>query len=204
MIELQNIKKQFEEHVVLEHLNLKIEDGEFVVLSGPSGCGKTTLLHMLGGIENPTSGKVLVNGKDISKKKNLMHFLKNEAAFLFQNFALVDKKTVRKNLEMIPEESRSGISVQEALAYVGLSGFEGKSVYKLSGGEQQRVALARILMKKCTVILADEPTGSLDRKNADMVMDILKNMHSEGKTIVMVTHEERYKNIGDRVLCLAG
>lgn len=202
MIELQNLYKSFGERVVIDNVNLKIEDGEFVVLSGASGCGKTTLLHMIGGIEEPTSGQVLINGKDISVKKNLMRYLKYEAAFLFQNFALVDKKTVRKNLEMIPQESRSGMSAKEALAFVGLSGFEDKSVYKLSGGEQQRVALARILMKKCSIILADEPTGSLDKKNADMVMDILKKMHGEGKTIVMVTHVEEYKNIGDKVFLL--
>ncbi len=202
MIELKNLVKQFEERTVIDNVNLTIGDGEFVVLSGASGCGKTTLLHMIGGIEEPTSGQVLVNGKDISVKKNLLQFLRYEAAFLFQNFALVDKKTVRKNLEMIPAEFRSGMSIKEALAYVGLSGFEDKAVYKLSGGEQQRVALARILMKRCNVILADEPTGSLDRKNADMVMDILKKMHQEGKTIVMVTHVEEYKEFGDRVFLL--
>ncbi len=202
MIELKNLVKKFDNRTIIDNVNLTIKDGDFVVLSGASGCGKTTLLHIIGGIEEPTAGQVLVDGKDISVKKNLVHFLRYEAAFLFQNFALVDKKTVRKNLEMIPAEFRSGMSIKEALEYVGLPGFENKSVYKLSGGEQQRVALARILMKKCTVILADEPTGSLDKKNADMVMEILKKMNLEGKTIIMVTHVEEYKNYGDKVFSL--
>ncbi len=196
MIEIRNVSKRFGEISVMENLNAVIRDGEFVVISGGSGSGKTTLLHMLGGIESLSSGEILINGKNIENKKNRMEFLKYEVAFLFQNFALVDSKTVEKNLELIPKESCSGISCEEALRYVGLEDKQKVHVYKLSGGEQQRVALARILMKKCNIILADEPTGSLDKKNADAVMELLLRMNREGKTVVMVTHMEEYKTFG--------
>lgn len=202
MIEIKDVCKSFGDHVVIDHFSETFQDGEFVILSGPSGCGKTTLLHMIGGIEPPDCGIILYNGSNISVRHNLMEFLRFHAAFLFQNFALVDKKTVLKNLEMIPEKSRSGVTASEALERVGLSGFEKKTVYTLSGGEQQRVALARIMMKKCDVILADEPTGSLDSKNADMVMQILKDMSKEGKTVIVVTHAEQYLKIADRVCSL--
>lgn len=197
MIEIKNVSKRFGEISVIENLNMVIQDGDFAVISGDSGSGKTTLLHMIGGIESPTSGEILINGKNIESKKNLMEFLKYEVAFLFQNFALVDSKTVEQNLELIPKESRSGISCEVALQYVGLEDKQKVHVYKLSGGEQQRVALARILMKKCNIILADEPTGSLDKRNADAVIELLVRMNSEGKTIVMVTHMEEYKAIGN-------
>lgn len=203
MIEIKDICKSFGDHVVFNRFSETIRDGEFIILSGPSGCGKTTLLHLIGGIESPDSGEIVYNGKDISVRKNLMEFLRFHAAFLFQNFALVDRKTVVKNLEMIPEKSRSGMTAAEALSRVGLEGFEKKMVYTLSGGEQQRVALARIMMKKSDVILADEPTGSLDSKNADTVMRLLKDMSKEGKTVIVVTHAEQYLKMADRVCSLA-
>lgn len=202
MLELQNITKKYDDRYILNNINLNVSDGEFVVLSGESGCGKTTLLHIIGGIEKPSAGKVIVNGKSISNNRELRNYLKNEVAFLFQNFALVDRKTVRQNLEMIPEESRSGCSMKEALDYVGLPEVAQQQVYKLSGGEQQRVALARVLMKKCNIILADEPTGSLDGRNALAVIELLKKLNAAGKTIIMVTHMEEYKKLADKVIDL--
>jgi putative ABC transport system ATP-binding protein len=202
MIQIMNLRKTFQNKVVFDDFNLTLQDGEFVVFSGESGCGKTTLLNMIGAIETFDSGEILVDGIDISKKKNQIPYFQKKIGFLFQNFALVDQKTVRQNLKLIKKESRSLISMEEALAEVGLTGKLNQKVYSLSGGEQQRVALARLMMKRCDIVLADEPTGSLDRKNALHVIEILKKMNAAGKTIVLVTHDEELKRFGNRVVKL--
>lgn len=200
MIELKNVTKKYDDPVIIDDLSLTIKDGEFVVFSGPSGCGKTTLLHLIGTIEPASSGTILINGKDIRNRRNQEHVLKYDIGFLFQNFALVDKKTVRDNILLVPKICRSGITVEEALDFVGLANLIDTRVYKLSGGEQQRVALARLLFKKCSIILADEPTGSLDDGNAAMVMDLLIKLKETGRTIVMVTHNAKQKKVADRVI----
>ncbi len=164
MIILKNVCKKYNEHTVIDNLNLTINDGEFIILTGESGCGKTTLLNMIGAVEPVTSGEILVDNVDILKKKNQLEYYKNKVGFLFQNFALVDNKTVEENLNLIKKDARSSISIEDALKFVGLSGKSNQKIYKLSGGEQQRVALARLLIKKCDIVLADEPTGSLDKK----------------------------------------
>ena len=151
-------------------------------------CGKTTLLYMLGGIEKPDKGEILYGDTDINKTSKRL-FYRDTVGFLFQNFALVENRTVKENLSMIQKSGRSGISIEEAIETVGLSDKLNTKVYKLSGGEQQRVALARLLVKKNSVILADEPTGSLDSENAKMVMQILRKLNKEGKIIIMVTHD---------------
>lgn len=190
MVEIVNMSKSFHEKTLFIDYNLKIPDGAFVVIHGKSGTGKTTLLNIIGGLEKIDDGQVLVNGIDISKKKNKKNFYRYTVGFLFQNFALVDGKTVRQNLEMVSPTFRTDISIEDALTGVGLKGYDTKKVYTLSGGEQQRVALARLMIKKCELILADEPTGSLDPENTRMVMNILKNINKEGKTIIIVTHNE--------------
>ena len=190
MVEIVNMSKSFHEKTLFIDYNLKIPDGAFAVIHGKSGTGKTTLLNIIGGLEKIDDGQVLVNGIDISKKKNKKNFYRYTVGFLFQNFALVDGKTVRQNLEMVSPAFRTDISIGDALTSVGLKGFDSKKVYTLSGGEQQRVALARLMIKKCELILADEPTGSLDPENTRMVMNILKNINKEGKTIIIVTHNE--------------
>ena len=190
MVEIVNMSKSFHEKTLFKDYNLKIPDGAFVVIHGKSGTGKTTLLNIIGGLEKIDDGQVLVNGIDISKKKNKKNFYRYTVGFLFQNFALVDGKTVRQNLEMVSPTFRTDISIEDALTSVGLKGYDTKKVYTLSGGEQQRVALARLMIKKCELILADEPTGSLDPENTRMVMNILKNLNKEGKTIIIVTHNE--------------
>lgn len=190
MIKLEKITKSFGDHVIFDNFSLDINDNEFVVFNGVSGCGKTTLLNMIGGIEPVNSGNIFVNDINVSSQKNMRMYFAQHIGFLFQNFALVEHKTVQKNLEMIPKKYSTGISIQEALKKVGMEGKENQKVYQLSGGEQQRIALARLMIKKCSVILADEPTGSLDRENAKSVISILKQMHCDGKTIIMVTHDK--------------
>ncbi len=188
MIQINHVKKSIGGHVIFDDLSMQIADREFAVLTGPSGCGKTTLLHMIGGIEPVDSGDILVGDFNVAKGKNLMHYYRHEVGFLFQNFALVERKTVAENLGMIRKDARSSLSMADALRRVGMEGKETQMVYSLSGGEQQRIALARLMMKQCSLILADEPTGSLDPNNAAQVMEILKSFSEMGKTVIMVTH----------------
>lgn len=202
MIAMQQVKKSFGKRVLFDHFDLSIDDGDFVVLCGASGCGKTTLLNMIGAIEPVDSGSITVDGIPITKMKNHLKYYAQTVGFLFQNFALIEDKSVWDNLQMIPKGNRSGVSVEEALAHVGMQGKEKQKVYTLSGGEQQRIALARLMVKQCKLILADEPTGSLDAANADAVLEILQKMNKAGKTIVVVTHSEAVKQRGKRVIAL--
>ncbi|WP_276774425.1 cell division ATP-binding protein FtsE [Ruminococcus champanellensis] len=188
MIQINHVKKAIGGHVIFDDLSMQIADREFAVLTGSSGCGKTTLLHMIGGIEPVDSGDILVGDFNVANGKNLMHYYRHEVGFLFQNFALVERKTVAENLGMIRKDARSSLSMVDALRRVGMEGKETQMVYSLSGGEQQRIALARLMMKQCSLILADEPTGSLDPNNAAQVMEILKSFSEMGKTVIMVTH----------------
>ncbi len=132
------------------------------------------------------------------KKRNKLKYYKEIVSFLFQNFALVDKKTVRQNLRLVKKGIQSELTIEEALEKVDLLDKIDTKVFKLSGGEQQRVALARIMIKKSSIILADEPTGSLDSKNSKKVIEILKEINKQGKTVVLVTHVEEYKCIGNK------
>lgn len=202
MIEIRNLTKQFGKQMLFHDFNLKIEDGEFVVVMGKSGCGKTTLLNMIGGIEAYDSGVIAVDGSVVGKRNTQLNYFRQTVGFLFQNFALVEQKTVKQNLEMIKPRYRTGCTMEEALERVGLAGKTEEKVYRLSGGEQQRVALARLMLKKCSVVLADEPTGSLDRENADMVIQILKELNRQGKTILLVTHDPALQQVGDRLVVL--
>lgn len=200
MITIKNLSKSFGEKKLFDNYSLQINDGEFVIFTGVSGCGKTTLLNMIGSLEKADSGEITVDGMDITQKKNQREYLKRKVGFLFQNFALVDNKTVEENLKLVKNDCRSGVSIEEALEMVGLSDKAKQKVYSLSGGEQQRAALARLIVKKCDCVLADEPTGSLDRKNADTVFSILEKINESGKTVIMVTHDESFREKGKRVI----
>ena len=144
---------------------------------------------------------VFVDGIDITKRSNQLEYFREKVGFLFQNFALVENKTVRQNLELVRKKNRSDVSIEQAVEKVGLSDKLDAKVYTLSGGEQQRIALARLMVKKCDLILADEPTGSLDKANAERIMSILKSLNTEqGKTVIMVTHDEELKKQGSRII----
>lgn len=202
MIIISHLSKAFDRHILFSDYSLEVKDNEFIVFSGVSGCGKTTLLNMLGGIEPVDSGTITVNGLDITIKRNLRSYYQNHVGFLFQNFALIDRKTVSQNLKIIKNNARSNISMKDALEMVDMSGTEDRKVFSLSGGEQQRIALARLLMKKCSIILADEPTGSLDRSNANQVIRILESFQKMGKTVIMVTHDPSVITSSMRVIDL--
>lgn len=202
MIQISNLSKAFGDHVLFDNFSLTVDSGEFVILSGTSGSGKTTLLNIIGALEKFDSGSVMIDGIDINNPKTHRQYFSDKVGFLFQNFVLIEDKTVRQNLAMIRKSNASGVSIEDALSRVGLADKIDSRVYTLSGGEQQRVALARLMIKKCDLILADEPTGSLDKKNAERVLRILSDLNKLGKTIILVTHDEEIKNRGWRVVDL--
>lgn len=202
MIQISNLSKAFGDHVLFDSFSITVDSGEFVILSGASGSGKTTLLNIIGALEKFDSGSVMIDGIDINNPKTHRQYFSDKVGFLFQNFVLIEDKTVRQNLAMIRKSNASGVSIEDALFRVGLADKIDSKVYTLSGGEQQRVALARLMIKKCDLILADEPTGSLDKKNAERVLQILSDLNKLGKTIILVTHDEEIKNRGWRVVDL--
>lgn len=202
MIEGKNITKQFGSQVLFDGFNFTIEDGEFVCFSGVSGAGKTTLLNIIGLLEPLDGGELLINGTEYRTNRQRLQYFRTEVGFLFQNFALIENKTVEQNLEIVSKQNRTEFSIMEALERVGLQEKLHSKVYTLSGGEQQRIALARLFLKKCNIILADEPTGSLDKRNAEMVMDILSDLNQRGKTVILVTHDEQIRQMARRVISL--
>lgn len=203
MIEGIDICKKFGEHIIFDHYSFRIDTGEFVCFAGASGAGKTTLLHIIGLIEEFDSGRLLIDHKEITKRKDKLLYYRQKVCFLFQNFALIEGKTVRQNLNMIKAADRTkGATIESVLEKVGLSEKIDEKVYTLSGGEQQRIALARVFLKRCEIVLADEPTGSLDKENARKVVGLLKELHKEGKTVVLVTHDEEIQGQCERIIYL--
>ena len=204
MITIKNLNKTYGEKVLFDNYNLEIPDKSFVIINGESGRGKTTLLNMIGGLEKPDSGEICIDGTELTLLKNKKEFYKEKVGFLFQNFALLENKTVRQNLSMIKKDTRTDCTIEQAVRRVGLEKELDKKVYKLSGGEQQRVALARLMIKKCSVILADEPTGSLDEKNSEIVLQILRELNEMGKTVIIVTHSQKLVDSEKFVVRLGG
>lgn len=206
IVELKNVSKSYGDKNVLNNLSIKIEEGTFNVIMGASGSGKSTILNIIGLLDKATSGDVILFGqkniRPFSMKAEQM--LKNKIGYLFQNFALIENETVVNNLKLALENVRGNKKekISEALKEVGLEGYENKKIFKCSGGEQQRVAIARLLLKPCELILADEPTGSLDIKNREIVVKLLKNMQELGKTIIVVSHDPFFEEIADNVIDL--
>jgi putative ABC transport system ATP-binding protein len=201
LIDIQNVRKVYrrgtEEVVVLDGLSMSIEEGEYVALMGPSGSGKTTLLNLIGGVDRPTTGSVNVSGTDIAKlnARDLARWRSRNIGYIFQLYNLIPVLTAQQNVElplllvkMSGKERKE--RAQHALSIVGLGDRVKHLPRQLSGGQEQRVAIARALVSDPTVLLADEPTGDLDRKSAEEILNLLERLNSEfRKTIVMVTHD---------------
>ncbi|MEQ5977019.1 putative bacteriocin export ABC transporter [Bacillus cereus] len=205
MIELVNINKKFGNKVVLKDFSLKIEDTDFIAIVGESGKGKTTLLNIIGLLEQSDSGDIIIEEQMNPNKKQTLLLQREKLAYLFQNYALMENETVEKNL-LIALEYQKNIDkrkiIKEALQKVNLPSYEKKKIFELSGGEQQRIALARILIKKCDYILADEPTGNLDNNNRDLVFNILKDLNEDGKTIIFVTHDMELASRAKKIITI--
>ncbi|MDR3156406.1 MAG: ABC transporter ATP-binding protein [Lactobacillales bacterium] len=207
MIKLTDLVKKFGNKQVLDQFNLSIKVGEMIALVGESGSGKSTLLNILGLIEDFDSGEYLFFGEKNIKAntKKASKNIREKISYLFQNFALIETDTVEENLQValkykkVNKKEKQRL-ISSALEKVGLKGYEKRRVHELSGGEQQRVAIARVLIKPSEIILADEPTGSLDSKNRDEVLNLLKKMNREGKTIVIVTHDPEVSKVCSRVV----
>ncbi len=194
---------------VLKDINLQILKAEFVILAGPSGSGKTTLLNIIGGIDRPTTGKILVNDLDLSEQDEdaLSDFRCSQVGFVFQAYNLVSTLTVAENVAFPMEWKRKPEDeieqrVNELLQTVGLQQRANHFPAQLSGGEQQRVAFARALANDPPIVLADEPTGNLDSKNAQKIVQVLQFLKSKGKTVIVSTHDLEIRQLADQVFCL--
>ena len=194
---------------ILKGVDLNIKRGEFVAIMGRSGAGKSTLLYQISLLDNPTAGKIIVDGVNIANLNNdeRTAFRLRELGYVFQDYALLPDLSARENV-VLPLLMQ-GISKKDAyeiadsgLSRVGLSGRLNSLPGKLSGGEQQRVSIARAISHEPTILFADEPTANLDSESSRMVMDIFKELHKNGQTIVMVTHEEEYAKSADRIIFL--
>jgi putative ABC transport system ATP-binding protein len=213
LIRLEAVTKVFFTEEVETHalsgIYLEINKGEYLSISGPSGCGKSTLLSLLGLLDSPTDGKYWLNGKEVEdlSLSDRTRIRNREIGFIFQAFNLIGDLTVYENVELpltyrgMPGSERKQ-RVQESLERVGMSHRMKHYPSQLSGGQQQRVAVARALVGRPAILLADEPTGNLDSKNGEAVMNLLRDLHLEGATICMVTHDPRYARFADRTVHL--
>jgi putative ABC transport system ATP-binding protein len=213
LIRLEGVTKVFltdemETHA-LDGIHLEIMPGQYISIAGPSGCGKSTLLSILGLLDTPSDGSYILNGKPVEKLKlsERARIRNREIGFIFQAFNLIGDLTVYENVELpltyrgMPSSERKK-RCQDALERVGMSHRMKHYPAQLSGGQQQRVAVARALVGDPLILLADEPTGNLDSKNGQAVMDLLRDLHRQGATICMVTHDPRYASYGDRTVHL--
>ncbi len=211
MIKLKNLSKVYRtaymETTALDQINIHIARGEFVAVMGPSGCGKSTLLNVVGMIDSPSSGEYFFDGEEVGHRSenDLVDLRKQNIGFIFQNFNLIDDLSVHENVDLpllylgVSKKERR-LKVDKALELVGLESRAKHKPQELSGGQQQRVAVARSVVGEPKLILADEPTGNLDTKNGDDVMNMLKVLKDKGVTILMVTHSPEHGARADRII----
>lgn len=204
MISLKRISKSFGDNTILDNVNVEINQGQFVVIYGQSGGGKSTLLNIIGLIDNDFGGVITVMGKNNPKlnSKETQNLLRNHISYLFQNYGLIDNETVMQNLDILftrkVSKNDKALTSKQALKKVGLDeSYLNRKVFTLSGGEQQRIALAKVIIKDSDIIICDEPTGSLDEENKFNIIDILKQMAE--KTIIIVSHDQELFKYADVV-----
>jgi putative ABC transport system ATP-binding protein len=213
VIEIQNIVKNYQIGSVivkaLQSVSITIERNEYVAIMGPSGSGKSTLMNLLGCLDTPTSGKYILNGTDVSQMEDdyLAEVRNKEIGFVFQTFNLLPRYTALENVTLpliyagVPKIEREKLAV-ESLEHVGLGNRMTHKPNELSGGQRQRVAIARALVNKPSIILADEPTGNLDSKTSVDIMELLYDIHQQGNTVILVTHEEDIAKYAARIVRL--
>lgn len=207
VISAKDVRKQYivGSNVInaLDGVDFEIEEGEFAVILGPSGAGKTTLLNVIGGMDNVTSGELLVDGEDIGKfnKKQLTEYRRNRVGFVFQFYNLMPNLTALENVELATEMCKDALSPEEVLASVGLQERMANFPAQLSGGEQQRVSIARAIAKNPRILLCDEPTGALDYATGKTILKLLHDAcRQHGKTVIIVTHNSALKEMADKVV----
>ena len=213
MLKVTDLKKSFFteeiETVALAGVSFEVKEGEFVAIMGPSGCGKSTLLNILGLLDNPTSGEYMLLDKEVGdlRERDRTYFRRGNIGFVFQSFNLIDEMNVSENIELPliymgvkPTERKE--RVKKMLERMDMTHRAKHFPQQLSGGQQQRVAIARALVSNPKLILADEPTGNLDSKNGQEVMNLLRELNSEGTTVIMVTHSQHDASYAQRILCL--
>ena len=208
MIELRSINKGFDDRIVLENLNYNFYEGNSYALIGASGAGKTTLLNIIGKLEEADSGDIIVNDINLNNIKEKDYF-KNYLSYLFQNFGLIENKSIQENLMLAFVGEKIGKlekqqKMNEALKRVHLDVKLNRKIYTLSGGEAQRVALAKTILKDSPIILADEPTASVDQKNSEEIIELILSLKKENKIIIIATHSPDIYNQVDHILEIKG
>ena len=208
-IKLENVTKIYKtgevETIALKDVSLEIENGEMIVLLGPSGSGKSTMLNVCSGLDNPTSGKITIDGEIISDmdSKTLTKFRRDNLGFIFQQYNLLQTLSVRENIEVGREVGIKPFDLEKIVEQVGLTPNIDKYPYQLSGGEQQRVSIARAIVKNPKIMFCDEPTGALDEENAKGILSVIQKLNEEfGTTVVLITHNTSTSVIADRVIKL--
>lgn len=203
MIKIKNVKKDFNPETKIQMKDMNFKNGKSYAILGVSGSGKTTLLNIIAGIVTPTEGKVFVDDVEVTKltQKEKDNFRLKNIGYIFQDFKLIEDMTVEDNLNLLKIEKINCIEIDDILKQVGLENKKRTKVRKLSGGEKQRVAIARALMKSPKIILADEPTGSLNYEKGIEIMELLKRFHKKSKHIMIyVTHDDRMAQYADEVI----
>ena len=206
LLELKNVSKIYGELKALDNVSLHVDQGEWVAIMGPSGSGKSTMMNIIGCMDKPTKGEVLLDGVDISKEssKNLTDIRRDKIGLIFQQFHMVNYLTAVENV-MVSQYYHSMPDEQEALEALGRVGLRERAHHlpsQLSGGEQQRVCVARALINHPELILADEPTGNLDEANENIVLDLFARLHAEGTTLIVVTHDPEVAEAAQRTIVL--
>ena len=207
VIDIKNISKIYENNTrALDNLSLIIKQGEWTSIMGPSGSGKTTLLNVIGCLDSPTNGKVIINGKEITNlnQTQLTRFRRENIGLIFQQYHLVPYLSALENV-MMAQYYHSVVNEKDAINVLKKVGLDHRFDHipaHLSGGEQQRVCIARALVNEPRILLADEPTGNLDQKNGEVVLKLIKNLHEEGHTIILITHNPQIGKLGDKQLNL--
>lgn len=193
IVKLSNISKEYKGKVVFNNFSLAVEKGDYIAVTGKSGAGKTTLLNIIGLLESPDSGTITIldyTNPNINKKDGRL-LVKEHIGYLFQNFALIENYTAKRNIELVCKIKKISFSdekVQKILSKLGINDLMDKKILQLSGGEQQRIALARLFIKEPTILLADEPTASLDPENSEIVLNAISELNNNGTTVILVTH----------------